>query len=313
MYTYLFGPVPSRRLNMSLGVDLVPHKICSLNCVYCECGPTTGLTLTRKEYVPYNTVVKELEHYLANHPAPDYVTFSGSGEPTLHTRIGDIIRRLKDIDESIPVAVLTNGTLLYFPEVRKELQAADLVLPSLDAVSEEVFRVLNRPCPQLAVQQHIEGLIAFRKEYTGTMWLEVMILPGYNDSVEELNLLEEACRRINPERIQLNTLDRPGAVEGLESVSFHTLQSIAASWDMDNVEVIAASVERTELTSYRKDTESAIMGTLRRRPCTAADLAAILGMHVNQINKYLSVLESKNIICSLKRERGVFYQLEKSN
>jgi len=140
MYKYLFGPVPSRRLGMSLGIDLIPHKICSLNCIYCECGPTTKLTLERKEYVPYDDVVKELDNYFSNNPNPDYITFSGSGEPTLNSRIGDVLEFIKLKKPDIPVAVLTNGTLFYQKQLRAELFNADLVLPSLDAASEMSFQ-----------------------------------------------------------------------------------------------------------------------------------------------------------------------------
>ena len=136
MYKYLFGPVPSRRLGMSLGIDLVPRKVCSLDCVYCEVGKTTKLTLERKEYILFDNVIKELTHYFENNPDPDYITFSGSGEPTLNSRIGDIIKFVKQNRPEIPIAILTNGTLLFDPEVRDELKIADVVLPSLDAATK---------------------------------------------------------------------------------------------------------------------------------------------------------------------------------
>lgn len=179
MYKYLFGPVPSRRLGMSLGIDLVPHKVCSLNCIYCECGSTTKLTIDRKEYVPYDIVIKELEHYFRNNTAPDYITFSGSGEPTLNSRIGDVIRFIKHNIPGIPIAILTNGTLLYQKQVRKELLEADVVLPSLDAASDLIFRKINRPFHKLNINKYIQGLVNFRNEYKGKIWLEVFIIPGY--------------------------------------------------------------------------------------------------------------------------------------
>ncbi len=145
MYKYIFGPVPSRRLGMSLGVDLVPHKVCSLDCVYCECGKTTKLTTDRMEYILYDKVTDELKHFIENNPAPDYITFSGSGEPTLNSRIGDVLEFIKKIKPDIPVAVLTNGTLFNDKQVRSEIMDADVVLPSLDAASQEVFEKINRP------------------------------------------------------------------------------------------------------------------------------------------------------------------------
>jgi len=313
MYKYLFGPVPSRRLGMSLGIDLVPLKVCSLNCIYCECGRTTKLTLERNEYVPYNAVIKELEHYLSENPAPDYITFSGSGEPTLNSRIGEMLRFIKQKYPDIPVAVLTNGTLFSEKRVRKEILSADVVLPSLDAVSDLSFRRINRPFHSLDITEYIQGLVDFRKEYKGKIWLEVLILPGYNDDIKELQLLKDAFNKINPDSIQLNTLDRPGAMDGLRAANKRELQSVVDFWSLDNVEIIAAAVERKEIRSYRTDTESAILETISRRPCTVDDLVKILGLHINEINKYLDVLESENKIDSIRQERGLFYQRNKSN
>jgi len=309
MYKHLFGPVPSRRLGMSLGVDLVPHKVCSLNCIYCECGRTTDLTLKRKEYISYIEVVKELKHYFSNNPAPDYITFSGAGEPTLNSRFGDVLTFIKSNYPDIPVAVLTNGTLFYQKQVRKEILDADLVLPSLDATSDLSFRKINRPFHKLKINEYIQGLVDFRKEYRGKIWLEVLILPGYNDNEAELHLLKEAIEKIKPERIQLNTLDRPGTIAGLKAASKDKLQEIVDFWGLDNVEIIAAAPERRNIKSYRKDTESAILETISRRPCTVDDLVKILGLHINEINKYLDVLESESKIKSVRQERGLFYQL----
>ena len=308
MYKYLFGPVPSRRLGMSLGIDLVPHKVCSLNCIYCECGRTTKLTLEREEYIPYDEVEKELRHYMNRNQAPDYMTFSGSGEPTLNSRIGDVLAFIKSDYPDIPVAILTNGTLLYQKQVRSEILLADVVLPSLDAASDSTFRKINRPFHRLNVSEHLQGLVDFRKEYRGEIWLEILIIPGLNDSDEELLLLKKAIEKINPDSIQLNTLDRPGAVEGLKAASRPELQRIVDLWKLVNVEIIAAVPERKEKKSYRDDIESAIYETISRRPCTLDDLSRILGIHINEINKYLGALEGEGKIESVHRQRGVFYQ-----
>jgi len=308
MYKYLFGPVPSRRLGMSLGVDLVPHKVCSLNCIYCECGRTTELTLDRKEYIPYEDVVKELRHYMSHNQAPDYITFSGSGEPTLNLRIGDVLRFIKSNYPDIPVAILTNGTLFYQKQVRSELLIADVVLPSLDAASDESFRRINRPFPKLNVEEHLQGLVDFRNEFSGEIWLEILILPGLNDSDEDLQLLKEAVKKIKPDSIQLNTLDRPGTVEDLKAASRRELQRIVDLWKMENVEIIAAVPERKEKKSYRNDIETAIYETISRRPCTLDDLSRILGIHINEINKYLGTLENEGKIETVRQQRGVFYQ-----
>ena len=313
MYKYLFGPVPSRRLGMSLGVDLVPHKVCSLNCIYCECGRTTNLTIERKEYVLYDDVIKELKHYFKTHPAPDYITFSGSGEPTLNSRIGDVLQFIKLNKPEIPVAVLTNGTLLTDKQVRKELLNADVILPSLDAASDLTFRRINRPFRELNIKEYIQGLIDFRNEYKGKIWLEVLILPGYNDNTKDLELLKEAFINIKPDIIQVNTLDRPGTIEDLIPASKIELKQVADFWNLENVEIIASAQERKEVSSYRKDMETAILGTIRRRPCTLDDLVKILGTHINEVNKYLDVLEADDKIKVVRQKRGLFYQIKNSN
>jgi len=311
MYKHLFGPVPSRRLGMSLGVDLIPHKVCSLNCIYCECGSSTKLTIERKEYVPYDIVIEELEHFIKNNPAPDYITFSGSGEPTLNSRIGDIIQFIRSNILDIPIAVLTNGTLLFQKEVRKEILDANVVLPSLDAASDLTFRRINRPFHNLNIDQYISGLVDFSNEFKGKIWLEVFIIPGYNDNTTELDLLKNAFERINPNIIQLNTLDRPGVVSKIRAATHKKLQNIVDYWKLENVEIVAKSPARKEVQSYREDIESAIIETIYRRPCTLSDLAEILGLHINEINKYLDVLESENKIETVREKRGIFYKIIK--
>lgn len=310
MYKYLFGPVPSRRLGMSLGVDLVPKKVCSLDCVYCEVGKTTKLTLERKEYIPYSKIKEELKKYFDNNPDPDFITFSGSGEPTLNNQIGEILQFIKKSKPHISIAVLTNGTLLFDKNVREIIKDADVVLPSLDAATEKVFQHINRPAKNLSINKYIQGIIDFRNIFTGKLWLEVFILPGYNDSKEELIALKKAILRINPDSVQLNTLDRPGSVLHLKGARKIELQRIVDFWELDNVEIISAAPERKKIQSYRNDTETAIVETISRRPCTLEDLTKILGMHVNEINKYLDVLNAENKIETIEQERGVFYQLK---
>ncbi len=309
MYKYLFGPVPSRRLGMSLGVDLVPHKVCSLNCVYCECGRTTDLTTGRKEYISYDEVVREIAHYLKHNPNPDYITFSGSGEPTLNSCIGDVLHFIKT-ESNVPVAVLTNGTLFYDKAVREELLEADVVLPSLDAAEEVAFRKINRPWRKLNIPEYINGLVDFRKEYGGQIWLEVLIIPGLNDSLENLQALKEAFLKVLPDEIQLNTLDRPGTVENIRAATRKELQEIVDFWNLPQVKIIAAAPDRKKIVSYRDDTESAILETIKRRPCTLEDLHKILGLHLNEVNKYLDVLEEEKRIVSVREKRGLFYKVE---
>jgi wyosine [tRNA(Phe)-imidazoG37] synthetase (radical SAM superfamily) len=310
MYKYLFGPVPSRRLGMSLGIDLIPQKVCSLNCVYCEVGKTTKLTTDRLEYVKYDKVIAELIHFMSNKPKIDYITFSGSGEPTLNSRIGDVLSFVKENYPDVKTAVLTNGTLLSDKKLREELRQIDVILPSLDAASQDAFEKINRPHPKISLQNYIQGLVDLRNEYEGKIWLEILFLKGYNDSDNELNKLKEAILKIKPDRIQLNTLDRPGTEEGLIPLTKKELQYVIDFWDLPNVEIIASQFERTVIESYREDVESAILETIARRPCTLDDLHSFLGIHVNEINKYLGVLEANSKIETIHLERGVFYELK---
>lgn len=311
-YQHLFGPVPSRRLGISLGLDLVPHKVCSLNCVYCECGATTDLTIDPKEYVPYKKVIEELDDYLAHHPEPDYITFSGSGEPTLNSRIGDVVSYIKAHYPQIKIAILTNATLFFNPEVRNSLLEIDLVLPSIDAASRESFLKLNRPHPKLDHAEHIKNLIKFRREFNGQIWLEVFLLKGYNDSEEDLNALKNAIEKINADMVQLNTLDRPGVLSNLKAIPYSELERIKKQWGLANIEIISPVSEREKKGSFREDIENAILETISRRPCTLADLSHILALHENEINKYLSTLDAKAKIKTLNMDRGVFYQLKKN-
>jgi len=309
MYKYLFGPVPSRRLGMSLGVDLVTHKICSLDCVYCECGKTTNLTCERKEYVPVKDVLKELGHYFKNSQNPDYITFSGSGEPTLNTGIGRVIEFIKKEKQEVSIALLTNGTLFSDKNVRSEVAKADLIIPSLDAALDKTFQKINRPCPGIEIEQYIQGLIDLRAEFKGQIWLEVLILPGFNDSAEDIKSLKNNLKKINPDKVQLNTLDRPGTVSGISAVTKDRLEKISESLGFDNVEIIAAFRDQKTEVVFRKDMKEAILETIGRRPCTLEDLSSILGKHINEINKYLSKLENEGKIKVVFQKRGNFYAI----
>jgi len=311
MYKHLFGPVPSRRLGMSLGVDLVPHKVCSLNCVYCECGRTSTLTTERREYVPVDEVLKELDDFFDTKPDPDYITFSGAGEPTLNSGFGKVLTFIKSRKPGLLLAVLTNGSLLSDPGIRKELLPADVVLPSLDAASEKAFRRIDRPSRQIDLQDYINGLVQFRKEFKGKIWLEVFILPGINDDIENLDALKLAIGNIRPDTVQLNTLDRPGAVDNIVPASKNMLQRIADYWDLENVEIIASAKDRKDIKAYRDDLENTILELIARRPCTLEDLQKILGLHINEINKYLGVLDEEQEIDVSIQPRGIFYQLKR--
>ncbi len=312
-YQHLFGPVASRRLGVSLGVDLVVHKVCSLDCVYCECGRTTELTCERKAWVPLDRVIAELDHYWTHQDDPDYITFSGSGEPTLNKDIGTVIAHIKRVKPDIRVAVLTNATLLSDPKVRADLSQADLVVPSLDAVSPEAFQKLNRPHSGVSPDQVILGIETFTRSFKGTVNLEIFILPGVNDTPEELAQLRRAAGRIAPDMIQLNSLDRPGTEEGLRPADRENLERIRTFLGPDRTEIIARLPQADRASRKTADLEAAVIETILRRPCTCMDLAAMLGADAPTVQALLNRLETKGEILARQGERGRFYQTRKES
>jgi len=207
---YVYGPVPSRRLGQSLGIDTIPLKTCNWNCVYCQLGRTRPLTNERRDYYPPHQIVAEIKQAIYEHKPGeiDWVTFVGSGEPTLHASIGWLIRRTKEFT-GLPVAVITNGSFLYMKYHRRELTYADAVLPSLDAGNSRLYRKINRPHPHFTFDRQVEGLKAFSNQYLGELWIEVMLVKGLNDSKEELSDIASVLRYIEPDEIHINLPTRP--------------------------------------------------------------------------------------------------------
>lgn len=290
---YTFGPVPSRRLGRSLGVDFVPFKTCSYDCIYCQLGRTTVKTMERKEYVPVDTVLKEVEKKLKTISPPDYITLSGSGEPTLHSGIAHIISGIREISE-IPVAVLTNGSLLWLDEVRDAVSGADLVIPSLDAGSEETFLRVNRPHSGIPFREMVEGLSSFREGFRGPVWLEVFITGGITDSEDELSRIKDLVGRIAPERIQLNTAVRTPAEAYAGLVPKERMEAISALFGR-NCEVIADYTGVHEHDDF-SSTKEEVLELLRLRPCSIDDISAGLGLHRNETVKYVQELMDKKLI-----------------
>ncbi|MCP4218693.1 MAG: radical SAM protein [bacterium] len=306
MIKHIFGPVPSRRLGISLGVDIIPFKTCTLDCVYCECGKTTDLTVERKNFISPGVILDEIRDVLADNHYIDYITFSGAGEPTLHIGIGEIIDGIKAIAD-IPVAVLTNATLLFRSDVRKDLANADLVLPSLDAVSPEAFREVNRPHCSLDKASIIEGLVTFRSEYPGKIWLEVFVARGINDTPEELDKIYSHIKRIKPHKVQLNSLDRPPAYENVLPVEIKTLEHIVTQWSDLPVEIVKRFKRREEIVSFSKNLENNILNTLKRRPLTIDDIETVTGKNRLELFKYIDVLEKEKLIRAKIVDKKIFY------
>jgi wyosine [tRNA(Phe)-imidazoG37] synthetase (radical SAM superfamily) len=297
MIRHTFGPVPSRRLGISLGVDIIPYKTCTLDCVYCECGKTTDLRIERKGFVNPKIILDEVKAVVSGDTLIEYITFSGSGEPTLNKDIGVIISGIKEITD-IPVAVLTNGTLLYLKEVQEDLMKADVVLPSLDAVTPHVFSKINRPHKGLSIDLIIDGLITFRNEFSGEIWLEVFIAKGINDNEEELDKIFRNIKKIKPDKVQLNSLDRPPACDNIQPVEIKTLENIIEKWkDLPvEVEIIKRIRKRDEIISFSRNLENNILNTINRRPLTIEDLEALTSKNKLELFKYIDVLEKEKKI-----------------
>jgi wyosine [tRNA(Phe)-imidazoG37] synthetase (radical SAM superfamily) len=307
---YLFGPVQSRRLGLSLGIDLVPYKTCTLDCVYCECGKTTCLTSEIKEYVPTGEVIDELKEFLAGSPTLDVLTFSGSGEPTLHSGIGTVIDFLKDNYPNYRVAVLTNGTLFWHEEVRKRVSRADVIIPSLDAAVSETFSRIGRPVTPVTMEKTIDGLTNLRSEYNGTLVLEVFIIPGVNTSEEELLRLRETLLQVDPDVIQLNRLDRPGTEEWVDLADDTVMNMVADFLKPMRVQTVGKPVYQARSTPDSEKLEESVRAVLSRRPSTMEDLSATLGIRRSQLSKILHLLREKGLVEEYKMERGWFYRLK---
>ncbi len=303
MSKYIFGPVPSRRLGRSLGVDLVPLKTCSYDCIYCQLGRTTCKTTERKEWVPLDDVVLELKDRLS--VRPDYITLSGSGEPTLYSRVDELIDRIKAITD-VPVAVLTNGSLLWQEEVRRQLMKADLVIPSLDAGDEVMFRLVNRPHGDVSFERTLAGLVEFRRAFRGDYWLEVFVLGAYTAIKADFAELVRCVSLVGPDRVQLNTVTRPPAESFAIGISRQRLTELATMFDPP-AEVIADFRDvhaHAEFAASRED----VLSLLRRRPCSMEDIAGGLGMHRNEVVKYIEDLNGEGLLLQTQTEGRLHYR-----
>jgi wyosine [tRNA(Phe)-imidazoG37] synthetase (radical SAM superfamily) len=262
---YVFGPVPSRRLGKSLGIDTIPLKTCNWNCVYCQLGRTRPVVNERKEYFPSEMILTEVQQALDTHQPGqiEWVTFVGSGEPLLHNKMGWLIRQVKDMTD-LPVAVITNGSLLYLPDVRQELLVADAVLPSLDAGTPELYRQINRPHPELTFERLVEGLIAFGEEYQGKLWVEVMLVAGLSDTPEALDDIAKVLHRINLDAVHINLPTRPPVETWVQIPSEETLMQAVAIFG-NIAEVVHLAEGSFDLSGYDNPLD-AIIAIITRHP-----------------------------------------------
>jgi wyosine [tRNA(Phe)-imidazoG37] synthetase (radical SAM superfamily) len=308
---YIFGPVPSRRLGRSLGVDLVPYKTCTYDCIYCDLGRTTQKTMTRQPYVTSDEIRRELESTLSSlHEKPDYITLSGSGEPTLNQNLGRIIRAVKSLT-SIPLAVLTNGSLLFWQDVRDDLCEADVVIPSLDAATPLVFDHVNRPHPLLNLEEILGGLAQFRKEFRNQIWLEVLLCRGVNDDHGEVERIKEAVDRIEPDRLQLNTCVRPPAEEFAFPLTAEELHETAERLGRGTEIISECAASLGDRFDPNIDAE--IVELVKRRPCTADDISKALRLHPGAVKKQLASLEKRGVIHFCVYQHACYYEHKRHN
>lgn len=301
--SYCYGPVPSRRLGFSLGVDLVPKKTCSFDCIYCQVGRTVSKTIRRGFYVNISALKQELTAIIKKKPKIDYVTLSGSGEPTLHKDLDKIIRVIKKITKKkYPVCLITNSSLLSRKNVRRELKDVDLIIPSLDASYPSTFQKINRPYPEISFQKVVAGLVQLRKEFRGEVWLEIMLVKGVNDSLAEAVKFRELIDKIKPDKVQLNLPVRPAPVKLRlpEDKRIREIKRIIGS----NVEVAEYSHSGKQ-NSFAKNMDFEILKYLRRRPASLEDLEIFLNVAASEIEKTLKIMlknrDIKEYLCHGKK------------
>jgi wyosine [tRNA(Phe)-imidazoG37] synthetase (radical SAM superfamily) len=306
---YVYGPVPSRRLGFSLGVDIVPYKACTLDCIYCQLGRTTRKVIKRKPYTPKEEIFKEIRVFLNKRNNIDFITFSGSGEPTLNSEIGRLIRLIKGAKEitSIPVAILTNGTLLFMKDVQKDLLEADVVLPSLDAASQHVFKGINRPHNFLNIESIINGLKGFRKIFCGQIWLEIMLIKGFNDDSKELLQIKKAISEIRPDKVHLNTVIRPPSEKYASPLNPDEMR---AARDLlgEGCEIIAEFHGKGYVGN--RDLKGAIIEMTKRRPVTITDIANLFGLSEANATKMMEGLNVKGLIREIKYKEKRYYSFK---
>jgi wyosine [tRNA(Phe)-imidazoG37] synthetase (radical SAM superfamily) len=329
---YLYGPVTSRRLGLSLGVDIVPFKVCTLDCVYCQLGGTIEKTTERKEYVSAEVILAQLRETLAQGLKADFITIGGSGEPTLNSGLGELIDGIKKITD-IPVAVLTNGTLLYRQDVRADCAKADVVLPSLDAGDNRTFDQINHPHEDIVIENLISGLCAFRNEFAGQIWLEIFLIEGLNTDARQIAKIKDAIEHIRPDKVQLNTSVRPTTRADIKKVDAEKLEAIAEELG-EKCEVVAdfpparcsepmsrhtqdvvgiatesrlSPLSNTSQSGAPEEMET-LLSMLKRRPCSLNEICSALGIGRTEALKYITHYQQQKMVGSIEKDGITFFK-----
>jgi len=301
---FVFGPVPSRRLGFSLGVDIIPRKYCNFDCIYCQIGKTTRKNVTRKKFFEVEEVVKEIVDTIQFAEKVDFVTFSGSGEPTLNENLGTMIKEVKK-KVNTPVAVITNSSTLQIEEVRNDLINADVILPSLDAASNEVFKSINRPQANLELTFIIEGIKSLKKDYKGRIWLEIMLIKGVNDTPDELQKLRFILNDLKVDKIHLNTVTRPPSEKNAGPLNRKELEKIKIFFG-DNCEIVS-SFEKNGVHKEQEGWARTLVDILKRRSLTIQDIIRITGTSSFRIHEELDAMEKKGSIKAYRLGNDIYY------
>lgn len=305
-YKYIYGPIPSRRLGFSLGVDIIPFKNCSFNCIYCQVGKTTNVTITRQSYTPIDDILNEVRDILQQNVELDFITLSGAGEPTLHSQLGILLNKIRKLT-SKPIAVLTNASLIHQHDVQIDLQTASVVAPTLCTTSQSLFRKINRSHPAVTIDLIINGLIKFREHYAGNIWLELMFVKGFNDSEEEVTNLKGVIDKIRPDRIHINTVVRPPSEKYASPLSSQELENIKRMIN-SNAEVIV-SVNKKDAPRVEGKIPERILNILKRRPITIEDISAITGINQHELSDHMRLLVDSERVKITEHDGETYYEV----
>lgn len=293
-FKYIYGPIPSRRLGLSLGVSPIPKKFCNYSCIYCQIGVTHNLTNTRREFFPLEDIINEFKRYISSDKNFDVVSIVGEGEPTLYSKLGELIISLKKLTDK-PIAVITNTGLLYDKNVQEELLNADIVLPSMDFFSQESFKALHRPYGRLDFQKSYNGLVEFSKKFKGELWLEVMLIEDINSSKEDLLKLKKLIKNINYSKIYINTAVRPPAESWVKPASKETIDFAVGLLDGISIDNLSDGNFISEI----KDNYEAILSIIKRHPMNQHELKGFL------LGRKLTNKEIENLFLRLEEDKNI--------
>lgn len=303
---YVFGPVPSRRLGRSLGISPIPKKTCNYSCVYCQLGRTNKMTNMRQEFFPLEDILSEFDEYLKDEDKFDVVSVVGEGEPTLYSRLGDLIKGLKE-RTSKPVAVITNSALMYDPQVRKDLMEADIVLPSLDSCDEETWHKVDRPYGRLVYNDVFDGLIQFTKEYKGQIFMELMLMDGINDDDLSLQKFHDIYKNLHYDKLYINTPVRPPAESYVSVSSPETIQKAVELLGGISIDALANGGFFSEI----KDDYEAIISIIGRHPMNQFEILGFLeSRQADNTDKLMERLKNDPCVLLTEYKGYITYRLK---